>query len=53
VRIGEPLATHRGALIEAGWDVQILPGLDHLGAMHSSVVLPILTGWLRKVGWAK
>ena len=32
-------------------DVQVLPGLDHLGAMNSSVVLPILTGWLRRVGW--
>jgi pimeloyl-ACP methyl ester carboxylesterase len=51
VRIGEPLATHRAALIEAGWDVEVLPGLDHLGAMHSSVVLPLLTGWLQKVGW--
>jgi hypothetical protein len=53
VRIGEPLATHRQALIEAGWDVEVLPGLDHLGAMHSSVVLPVLTGWLQKVGWVK
>lgn len=52
VRIGEPLATHKGALIGAGWDVQILPGVDHMSAMHSSVVLPILTDWLRKVGWA-
>ena len=53
VRIGEPLVTHRVALAEAGWDVEILPGLDHMSAMHSSVVLPILTGWLQKVGWAK
>ncbi len=53
VRIGEPLARHRDDLIAAGWDVQVLPGLDHLGAMHSSVVLPIVTGWLRKVGWVK
>jgi pimeloyl-ACP methyl ester carboxylesterase len=53
VRIGDPLAAHEAALIKAGWDVEILPGLDHLGAMNSSVVLPILAGWLRKVGWAK
>lgn len=52
VKIGEPLATHKRTLVESGWDVQILPGLDHLGAMNSSIVLPILTGWLRKVGWA-
>ncbi|KQR80181.1 hypothetical protein ASF98_19490 [Arthrobacter sp. Leaf337] len=51
VRIGEPLAQHQAALIAAGWDVQVLAGLDHLSAMHSSVVLPILTGWLRKIGW--
>ena len=53
VRIGPPLARHKDALVEAGWDIQVLPGLDHLGAMQSSVVLPILTAWLRKVGWVK
>ena len=52
VRIGGPLAAHREELVAAGWDVQVLPGLDHLGAMNSSVVLPVLSGWLRKVGWA-
>jgi hypothetical protein len=50
VKIGEPLTTHRQALVDAGWDVQVLPGLDHIGAMHSSVVLPLLTDWLRKLG---
>lgn len=50
VKIGEPLALHRQALIETGWDVQVLPGLDHISAMHSSVVLPILSDWFRKVG---
>ncbi|WP_104173517.1 alpha/beta fold hydrolase [Arthrobacter sp. Y81] len=53
VRIGDPLAAHKEALLKAGWDVEVLPGLDHLGAMNSAVVLPILAGWLRKVGWAK
>ena len=53
VRIGEPLSKHQEELIAAGWDVQVLPGLDHLGAMNSSVVLPILTGWLRNAGWVK
>ncbi|WLQ04999.1 alpha/beta hydrolase [Arthrobacter oryzae] len=53
VQIGEPLARHQEELIAAGWDVQVLPGLDHLGAMHSSVALPLLTGWLRKVGWVR
>lgn len=53
VRIGEPLAIHERALIEAGWDVQVLPGLDHMSAMHSSIVLPILTDWLQRVSGAK
>ncbi|VXC47824.1 conserved hypothetical protein [Arthrobacter sp. 9AX] len=53
VSIGGLLARHRDALTAAGWDVQVLPGLDHLGAMHSSVVLPILATWLRKVGWVR
>jgi hypothetical protein len=53
VKIGESLAMRKDALMESGWDVEVLPGLDHLGAMHSSVVLPILTAWLRKVGWAR
>ncbi|MDV8149648.1 alpha/beta hydrolase [Arthrobacter sp. B10-11] len=53
VQIGAPLARHQDELIAAGWHVQVLPGLDHLGAMHSSVVLPLLTGWLQKVGWER
>ncbi|GAB5077996.1 alpha/beta hydrolase [Arthrobacter sp. AD-310] len=52
VRIGEPLAARESELAGAGWDVEVLPGLDHLGAMQSSVVLPLLQGWLAKVGWA-
>lgn len=51
VRIGEPLAVHERELVAAGWDVQVLPGMDHLGAMQSSVVLPLLQSWLAKVGW--
>jgi len=50
VRIGEPLAAHERELIEAGWDVQVLPALDHLGAMHSDVVGPLLRAWMGKVG---
>lgn len=53
VSIGAPLAKHRDELTAAGWDVQVVPGLDHLGAMQSSVVLPILIGWLQKTGWVK
>ena len=50
VRIGAPLAEHADALTAAGWDVRVLPGLDHMGAMHSAVVLPILQSWLAEAG---
>ncbi len=53
VAIGEPLARHQITLTKAGWDVRVLPGLDHMGAMHSALVLPILTDWLQKTGWMK
>ena len=49
VRIGAPLAEHKAELRAAGWDVQVLPGLDHLGAMQSSVVVPLLKAWLDRV----
>lgn len=49
VKIGEPLATHQEDLIAEGWDVRVLPGLDHIGAMRSAVVLPLLLDWLDKV----
>jgi pimeloyl-ACP methyl ester carboxylesterase len=52
VEIGEPLARHQGTLTQAGWEVRVLPGLDHMGAMHSFVVLPILSDWLQTSGWA-
>ena len=48
VRIGEPLAAHQRELVAAGWDVRVLPGLDHLSAMHSAVVVPLLTAWFGK-----
>ncbi|WP_246854480.1 alpha/beta fold hydrolase [Naasia sp. SYSU D00057] len=46
VRIAEPLARTRAELEAAGWEVEVLPGLDHLGAMHSAAVLPVLAPWL-------
>lgn len=49
VRIGEPLAAHEHELTAAGWEVRVLPGLDHISAMNSSIVLPLLQDWLRKV----
>ena len=47
VSIGEPLAAHERELTAAGWDVRVLPGLDHIGAMNSRIVLPLLQDWLR------
>ncbi|MFG1610197.1 alpha/beta hydrolase [Actinoplanes sp. NPDC049265] len=42
VELGPPLETHRAELEELGWAVEVLPG-DHMGAMRSEVVLPLLT----------
>jgi pimeloyl-ACP methyl ester carboxylesterase len=47
VRIADPLTEHRAELEREGWSVLLLPDLDHMGAMHSAVVLPILVPWLR------
>jgi pimeloyl-ACP methyl ester carboxylesterase len=46
VSIAEPLANRRAELELAGWDVELLPGLDHLTAMRAEAVLPLLTAWL-------
>lgn len=50
VRIGPSLAAHERELTAAGWDVQVVPGLDHLGAMQSAVVVPLLKTWLETAG---
>jgi pimeloyl-ACP methyl ester carboxylesterase len=51
VAIAEPLARHRDELAERGWTVEIIPGADHMSAMHATTVLPILLPWLRaKIG---
>ncbi|GAA0993327.1 alpha/beta fold hydrolase [Subtercola frigoramans] len=48
VTIAEPLARNRDYLSSRGWDIELLPGLDHMSAMHSSNVLPLLSPWLIK-----
>ncbi|TDD18847.1 alpha/beta fold hydrolase [Nonomuraea diastatica] len=48
VGIGGTLARHRADLEALGWDVQVLDGLDHMSAMHSATVLPILRPWLAR-----
>jgi pimeloyl-ACP methyl ester carboxylesterase len=50
VRIGGALADHAAELRSLGWTVHVLPGLDHLGAMHADVVLPRLRSWLGEHG---
>jgi len=49
VDIAGPLLRRRGDLEAAGWDVRVLDGLDHTGAMQAGTVLPILRPWLDAV----
>lgn len=46
VDIVSPLIRYKDELTEAGWDVRILDGLDHTGAMQAKHVLPVLLPWL-------
>jgi glutaredoxin-related protein len=46
VDIVSPLIHQRQALVEIGWDVYVLKGLDHSTAMQAKHVLPILRPWL-------
>jgi hypothetical protein len=48
VKMGAPLVARGEELAANGWTVHVLPGLDHLGAMHSDVVLPVIVPWLRE-----
>jgi pimeloyl-ACP methyl ester carboxylesterase len=47
VAIAEPLSRHRDELVKGGWTVEVIPGADHMSAMHAGTVLPILIPWLR------
>ena len=47
VDLAGPLITHRDELTALGWTVEIIPGADHMSAMQSDRVLPILRPWLR------
>ncbi|GAB1823098.1 alpha/beta fold hydrolase [Herbidospora sp. RD11066] len=50
VDIAGPLLREREEIEVRGWEVRVLDGLDHMGAMRSAVVLPILTGWVGRQG---
>jgi pimeloyl-ACP methyl ester carboxylesterase len=47
VEIAEALATHREELTRQGWAVELIDGTDHMSAMQSSVVLPLIIPWLK------
>ncbi|MEV4411257.1 alpha/beta hydrolase [Catellatospora sp. NPDC049609] len=46
VDIAGPVLRNRAELTALGWDVAVLDGLDHLRAMQSEAVLPVLRPWL-------
>ncbi|MEU1724225.1 alpha/beta hydrolase [Nonomuraea sp. NPDC005692] len=48
VSIAGPVLRERAAIEALGWDVEVLDGLDHAGAMQAANVLPILRPWLEK-----
>ncbi|WP_066369118.1 alpha/beta fold hydrolase [Herbidospora mongoliensis] len=50
VDIAGPLLRNRDEIVAKGWEVRVLDGLDHMSAMRSEVVLPILTGWVGPQG---
>jgi pimeloyl-ACP methyl ester carboxylesterase len=47
VAIADAVRDHRDELTKRGWTVELVPDADHMKAMQASVVLPILTPWLR------
>ena len=48
VAIAEAVTRHRAELSEQGWTVTVIPGADHIKAMHARAVLPILLPWLQR-----
>ncbi|MEU1877112.1 alpha/beta hydrolase [Streptosporangium sp. NPDC020072] len=47
VGIASAVAGRRAEIEALGWDVTVLDGLDHMGAMQPSTVLPLVRPWLR------
>jgi hypothetical protein len=50
VEIGPALAANQADLRKRGRTVEVIPGADHVSAMHAAVVLPILTRWRPAIG---
>jgi pimeloyl-ACP methyl ester carboxylesterase len=49
VSMAAPIVRNRAELEAQGWDVHVLDGLDHTGAMQAAAVLPILRGWIGRL----
>jgi pimeloyl-ACP methyl ester carboxylesterase len=49
VDIASPLIHNADELKHYGWDVAVLEGLEHTGAMQPANVLPIIKPWLRSI----
>lgn len=49
VDIAGPIVKRGGELESLGWDVRVLPDMDHTQAMQAANVLPIVRPWLESV----
>jgi pimeloyl-ACP methyl ester carboxylesterase len=49
VSLAAPVIRGRPELEALGWEVHVLDGLDHTGAMQAPVVLPLLRPWLARI----
>jgi pimeloyl-ACP methyl ester carboxylesterase len=49
VSFSGPVARGRTQLEALGWEVHILDGLDHTGAMQAATVLPLLRTWIGRI----
>ncbi len=46
VHIAAPLIEQKAEIEALGWEVRVLDGLDHTGAMQTGAVLPVILPWL-------
>jgi hypothetical protein len=46
VSLAGPILSRRAEIERLGWDVRVLDGLDHIGAMQAAQVAPLLRSWL-------
>jgi pimeloyl-ACP methyl ester carboxylesterase len=48
--IGLTIEETQRELEELGWDVRLVPGLDHGGALQPDVLVPVAADWLQELG---